>query len=240
MNLSNISVSKQTLNKNGYFILPNVLDEGMIADLIGELSSLKFSSAVSQRGDSIYGVRNLINLSPVTGNFFQSSTVRNIVENFLGKDARMVRAIYFNKTENANWKVPWHQDLTIAVREKINISGFAPWTKKADIWHVQPPVDILKNMVALRFHLDDADESNGALKVITGSHLAGRLTAKEIMRIRLANETAVCRVKKGDCLIMRPLLLHSSSKGSAPTQRRIVHLEFAADGLPGGLEWHES
>jgi len=240
MNLSNLRKFKKNLDEKGYLILPDVLPKPMVSDLICELSKLKFSNAVSIRGESVYGIRDLLNLCPAVRDFSASKSVRQIAENFLGKNSRLVRAIYFNKTENVNWKVPWHQDFTIAVREKINIPGFSPWTRKADVWHVQPPINILERMVALRFHLDDANESNGALKVVPGSHLAGRLTAEDIKRFRLANEIAVCSVKKGDCLVMRPLLLHSSAAGFKPSQRRVIHFEFSADRLPDKLEWHES
>ncbi len=100
--------------------------------------------------------------------------------------------------------MPWHQDLTIAVKEKCETAGFSAWTRKAEIQHVQPPIEILEKMLTLRFHLDDADESNGALKIIPKSHKSGRLSPEEIKFRRQANETRVCSVKKGDCLIMRP------------------------------------
>jgi hypothetical protein len=38
---------------------------------------------------------------------------------------------------------------------------------------------------------------------------------------------------------MHPLLLHASSSSSQPEPRRVIHLEFADDDLPGGLEWHD-
>jgi hypothetical protein len=39
---------------------------------------------------------------------------------------------------------------------------------------------------------------------------------------------------------MRPLLLHASSPAREPVRRRVVHLEYAADPLPGGVEWFEA
>ncbi|CAN5659034.1 hypothetical protein BH20ACI4_BH20ACI4_10430 [soil metagenome] len=62
----------------------------------------------------------------------------------------------------------------------------------------------------------------------------------EIKIIREANETTVCRVKQGDCLIMRPLILHSSSAGTNPKNRRVIYLEFSAGDLPDGLEFYGS
>lgn len=91
-----------------------------------------------------------------------------------------VRGIYFDKSPAANWLVPWHQDLTLALRERREVSGFGPWSVKDGIPHVQPPVALLEKMITLRLHLDDTDETNGALRVVPGSHVHGRLTAAEI------------------------------------------------------------
>lgn len=219
---------------------PGALADNTISDLIADLGKLPASAAVRRKSDSVYGVRDLLSLSTGVREFSVSDGVRRIVEEFLGDKAKVVRAIYFNKTSEANWKVPWHQDLTIAVKERRDTSGFNAWTSKAGVDHVQPPTEILQRMITLRFHLDDADESNGALKVIPKSHIGGRLNALQIKALRMANESVVCRVKRGDCILMRPLLLHSSSAGWNPEQRRVVHFEFSADELPNGLEWHES
>ncbi len=230
----------EELSENGFSIFENVLDAEIVSRLKNELAKLKSSNGISRKNEAIYGVRNLLNLLPEIREFSQSKIVRNIAENYLGENAKVVRAIYFDKTAEANWKVPWHQDLTIAVKEKIEAQGFSVWTKKAEIQHVQPPIKILEKMITLRFHLDDADETNGALKIIPKSHQSGRLSADEIKNWREANELQVCRVKKGDCLIMRPLLLHSSSAGSNPKNRRVIHLEFSVDELPNGLNWYGS
>jgi hypothetical protein len=38
---------------------------------------------------------------------------------------------------------------------------------------------------------------------------------------------------------MRPLILHASSAALEPRRRRVIHLEYAADTLPGELEWFD-
>ncbi len=38
---------------------------------------------------------------------------------------------------------------------------------------------------------------------------------------------------------MRQLLLHASSACTVPKPRLVMHLEFAAEELPQGLEWHD-
>ena len=228
------------IDENGFGILENVLDAETVLYLANELANLKPSNSVSRTNESVYAVRNLLNLSPKAREFSNSETVANITKNFFGETAKVVRAIFFDKTPDANWKVPWHQDLTIAVKEKRETKGFSAWTRKAEIQHVQPPIEILEKMLTLRFHLDDANETNGALKIIPGSHKNGRLSADEIKSLRQANETRICSVKKGDCLIMRPLILHSSSAGTSPKNRRVLHFEFSAQELPNGLNWYGS
>jgi ectoine hydroxylase-related dioxygenase (phytanoyl-CoA dioxygenase family) len=133
--------------------------------------------------------------------------------------------------------VPWHQDLTITVRQRKVVAGFNCWTLKAGIDHVQPPARILEEMLALRLHLDATNEESGALKVIPGTHRRGRLSAEDIQQIRQETKPVVCSAQRGDVLAMRPLLLHSSSVSSNASHRRVIHLEFCSVDLPGELEW---
>src|SRR5215207_5208506 len=88
-----------------------------------------------------------------------------------------VRGILFDKSAGANWLVPWHQDLTIAARERFEAEGFSAWSMKDGIPHVQPPVTMLERMLTIRLHLDAADETNGALRIIPGTHRLGKLSA---------------------------------------------------------------
>lgn len=75
------------------------------------------------------GVRNLLEEAEVR-ELARSEPVRAIAESILGSFCFVVRGIFFDKTPEANWKVIWHQDLTIAVQRRLEVSGFGPWTKK--------------------------------------------------------------------------------------------------------------
>jgi hypothetical protein len=37
---------------------------------------------------------------------------------------------------------------------------------------------------------------------------------------------------------MCPLTLHASSPAQAASHRRVIHIEYACDNLPAGLEWN--
>ena len=103
-----------------------------------------------------------------------------------------VRAIYFDKSPEANWLVPWHQDLTVALRSRREVPGFGPWSVKDGVPHVQPPVERLEQMLTVRLHLDDADEGNGALRVLPGSHRSGRLSSTQIQALRAGQADVLC------------------------------------------------
>jgi ectoine hydroxylase-related dioxygenase (phytanoyl-CoA dioxygenase family) len=106
---------------------------------------------------------------------------------------------------------PWHQDRTIALERRVDCPGFGPWSLKGGIVHVEPAVEVLEHMLALRLHLDDCDEANGPLRVIPGSQVLGRLTAIEIRRRCKRAPSVACLVPAGGVVLMRPLLLNASS-----------------------------
>jgi ectoine hydroxylase-related dioxygenase (phytanoyl-CoA dioxygenase family) len=167
--------------------------------------------------------------------------VSSLVAPVLGPGARLVRSILFNKGEEANWQVAWHQDLAIAVTERAEVVGYSSWSIKEGVLHVQPPVQVLERMLSVRLHLDPADETNGALWVSPGSHRFGRLSASEAAATAERNGKHLCVVRAGDALLLRPLILHASRKATSVMPRRVIHLEFAAAAsLTEPLAWAEA
>jgi hypothetical protein len=161
----------------------------------------------------------------------------DLIRGLLAGEPFPVRAIYFRKSADSNWFIGWHQDLTIAVNEKCDEPEFGPWSVKEGLVHVQPPVAVLEQMLTVRLHLDDADEWNGALRVIPGSHRLGRLSCEQVQSIREKRTEVVCTAREGDALLMRPLLLHASGRSKSDRCRRVLHIEYAAAELPHGLKW---
>lgn len=227
------------ITHSGFAILPEFLDSKALSSILDALSLAKLDDSASQRAGKAFGIRNLFNVVPFTRDLANSSLCRSIIEPVLGPNTRVVRGIYFDKHKDANWKVAWHQDLTIAVRERLDIDGYGPWSLKAGIHHVQPPISVLQNILTLRIHLDHTDESNGALRVLPGTHLHGRLDAAQISHFKQHELPVTCTVRSGGALIMRPLLLHSSTTAFNPVHRRVLHFEYSTIELPRGLGWFE-
>jgi hypothetical protein len=207
---------------------------GIAAGCISAASIKRLADAVD---DHAHGVRNLLT-NVVIREFAKSDELRAPVVAALGKGWFAVRGIFFNKNSRANWKVSWHQDTVIAVRNRGDIAGWGPWSTKAGVIHVRPAGEVLEQMIAIRIHLDDCRSDNGPLRVVPGSHRRGVLSDREIQDWP-KNAAVTCAVHGGDAILMRPLLLHASSPSSQPSNRRVIHLEFAAHELPGGVEWND-
>jgi Phytanoyl-CoA dioxygenase (PhyH) len=231
----------EEFDKNGFAIVPDVVGPEEIAALLAAVAALRPGGAALDRRGRVYASRKLLRMLPEVRGLARSASLRSIVERALGTGAFPVRGLLFDKTTETNWMVPWHQDLTIAVRARVETPGFAPWTVKEGVPHVQPPVEIMARMVAVRVPLDEDEPSRGPLRVIPGSHREGRLGAEATQGWLRRVPAETCLVPRGGALLMRPLLLHSSraSDDQGEAHRRVIHLEFAAEPLPGGLEWDE-
>lgn len=206
------------------------------ADAAG-LSSLKVAVSELPKANLSGGVRGIERFSEILRSYTESSHILDLVKSYIGGQPLLASAIYFNKTPEQNWLVSWHQDKTTAVSDKIDCSDWSNWTVKNDVIHAQPPPEAFGKMLTIRLHLDDADASNGCLKVISGSHLLGVLPQQEVLNHVSEGFEIVCDARAGDALLMHPLIIHSSSKATNPSSRRIIHMEYSSFELPNSIEW---
>jgi hypothetical protein len=189
------------------------------------------SDSVLANGGPAYGARNLLTLWLDAITLTRSPKLATALRDVLGPTAGLVRALYFDKPPGHSWALPWHRDMTIAVKAHRGFDVFGKPTTKAGVPHVEAPGKLLATMLTVRIHLDAVTADNGPLRVAPGSHAAGLPAGRPEMALH-------CQA--GDVLLMRPLLLHASGH-SAPDagHRRIVHFECAASpDLPDGYEWH--
>ncbi|MCA8965532.1 MAG: phytanoyl-CoA dioxygenase family protein, partial [Planctomycetes bacterium] len=121
--------------------------------------------------------------------------------------------------------VPWHQD-------------YSYWTRTAPARHI-----------TMNLLLDDADEANGCLQFVPGSHRWGLLPKVpfdapiEAVRAHLpagaAWQPVAVPVRAGQATIHHSHVLHGSDANRSDRWRRAVVLNFMADGvavaLPGPL-----
>ena len=102
------------LDKDGFQTFESVLTFDEIESLREALVSKKIAP----------GRRNLMRCVPAVAELALSSKLLGLLEETLNERCFSVRSIFFDKTSEANWLVPWHQDLTIAVKERVEFPGY--------------------------------------------------------------------------------------------------------------------
>jgi hypothetical protein len=232
-----IAEELEALKKDGFRVVDSYLDLTQTNALLASLADIGRTGSESaervKRG-VVFARRNLLSMTFVQ-QFVSSAAVRSVM-NRVGPVLVPVRAILFDKTGDANWTVPWHQDRSIAVRERVDVAGFGPWSEKAGVVHVQPPVELLRRMVTLRFSLDACGPEQGPLRVVPATHHR-LLGPHEVERAVDVGPQRMCSTAAGGLVIMRPLLLHASSPARQAWHRRVLHIEFGPPALPSGLRW---
>ena len=185
----------------------------------------------------VYAARNVLAVWPASASVWLRPALLEPLQAILGQRLGVVRALFFDKPPGGSWALPWHKDLTIAVRDNgLAAARDLRPTRKAGVPHVEAPESLLGIMLTARIHLDPVDDTNGPLKVVPGSHRDGKALRLDGAPIRTLHAGA------GDVLLVRPLVAHCSNRSSPETtkHRRILHLEIASrPDLFGGLAWHD-
>ena len=216
-----------TLDPDGAQLFRGALAGPVLVDIERALADLP----VERAGVRLQGQPALARL------LTSKSSLGAVVKTALGPHCFPVRAILFDKTEATNWALGWHQDRTIVVRERREAPGFGPWTVKSGLQHVAPPVEALAEMVTLRLHLDPAPEDNAPLLVARGSQRLGMVPESEVDAVVAGSKILTCLAERGDVWLYRTLILHASAAATKPARRRVLQVDYAATGLPHGLEY---
>jgi len=148
-----------------------------------------------------------------------------------------MQCTYFEKSSGRNWLVPLHQDLSIPVAERVDGAGLSGWSEKEGAVFVQAPVAVLEQLVAVRLHLDRCGINDGPLRVVPRSHTQGVLAPAAACAVRDAAGEILFEAAVGTALVMRPLLLHASSRSLGTGHRRVLHFLYGPRSLPHGLRW---
>jgi ectoine hydroxylase-related dioxygenase (phytanoyl-CoA dioxygenase family) len=211
----------------GFLVIPAVLTEA-------EAGTLRI--AVETMSRSRAGSRNVLG-HPAVRNVAEDRRLVGIAAEFLGGNVFPFKATLFDKSPTSNWLVTWHQDLALPIHARTEAPGWGPWTEKGGCLHALAPADVLTRVVALRVHLDPSTSENGPLRVLPDTHRSGRLSAARIAELAGQISAVECVAPAGGLVVMRPLLLHASSKSTVDLSRRVLHFEYTtARTLAPGIE----
>ena len=234
----NLQSYEAQIDRDGFTIVANVLSAAEVQRWIRELDQMFATgdAMIKNRKGAVYAARNILSSLPACCGVTKHPRLTDLLASTMGPQYGLVRGLYFDKHPDRTWSLPWHKDLTIAVKDNSFTSSlFTKPTTKSGIAHVEAPESVLKNMLTLRIHLDPVTHENGPLEVAVGSHANGK-------RPDATHEVQKILVNAGDVLAMRPMLSHASGSSAIETRmhRRILHLEFAAEPeLADGFQWHQ-
>jgi len=201
-----------------------------------ELHGLTAELAAAPLQRTRAGARHILGCSSIA-RLAKDSRLIDLASRWLGAAAVPFKATLFDKSPDANWLVAWHQDTALPISEHRDVAGWGPWSEKSGVTYAHAPAHVLEQVIALRVHLDDSTPDNGPLRVLPRTHTAGVLSDAEIHELSLRVKPVSCPVPAGGIVVMRPLIIHASSKLNAPSPRRVLHLEYAASlALESGLE----
>jgi len=220
--VSALSLSVEDL---GFAVLPGVFSSSEMQQLVDDLehSALRRSKA---------GVRHALK-HPAVAALAEEPRLLSIAREILGDKVRPFRATLFDKSPQANWLVVWHQDTALPLRERRDTPGWGPWSVKDGVAYAHAPANVLGRVLALRIHLDDSTAQNGPLRVLPATHKQGVVSDDAIEKSSGRISPVDCTVAQGGVLMMKPLLIHASSKSQIEMPRRVLHIEYAEPSIVG-------
>ena len=210
---------------SGYALTRPLITEGECAAIIARIEALSGA-----------GTRNILH-APWCSELARDLANHPEITSLMPRAAVAVQCTLFEKSPSRNWLVSLHQDVSIPVASRVDDPALHGWSRKEGVLFVQPPASVLEQLVAVRIQLDDCEAAEGALRVVAGSHVYGRMENDTAYALRDRTGETVCVVSRGAALVMRPLILHASSKLTTAGTRRVLHFLYGTRDLPLGLEW---
>jgi hypothetical protein len=188
---------EERVSSDGFAIIPEVVSECEIADL---KSMLDRSELPRSRAGMRHAIRN-----PRVAWRARDSRLMAMAREVLGTAALPFRATLFDKSPTSNWLVVWHQDTALPLCLRREVPGWGPWSIKDGVNYAHAPASALRQVLALRLHLDDSIAENGPLRVLPGTHSLGVLSDEALRDLSTQIEAIDCSVPRGGILAMRPL-----------------------------------
>lgn len=222
-----LSSWQRSLDHEGFATLDEGLTKYEISELLEEFPP-------SNRRPGQAGIRHVLKRRKVA-RVACDPRFLGIVRQVLGPEAFPFRATLFYKSAERNWLIAWHQDTALPLQERRDVAGWGPWSLKERVIYAHAPASALTQVLALRVHLDDSTFLNGPLRILPGTHMSGVLNDDEIHRLSITLPAVTCTVPDGGVLVMKPLVVHASSKSQIAIPRRVLHIEYAARPMIEGL-----
>ncbi len=210
----------RSFQENGFLLLPGVLDAANLAALLEECTEVWRREKTSFDPDASWLqnalVRDIHHRSALVRRYYFEGPLVDVAQQLVGPNIKGAASQLTFKMRGNTQSFGWHQD-----------NGYGQLD----------PANAISTLTAL----DDADEENGCLWIIPGSHqrgqidISGRLTAESkaagkdlSVEVTDGDEAISLPFNAGDALVLHCHVLHrSEGNRSTNRDRRILFLRYA-------------
>lgn len=211
-------------NREGYLKGVRIYSEPEILDIRTYFDQLL--AKVLASGQNSYSISTAHMKYGRVYDILTNPTIVNYVSDLLGDDVIAWGSHFFCKMPGDGKTVSWHQD--------------------ASYWPLTPT-----RTVTVWLAIDQADQGNGCMKFIPGSHHFGHMTwhLSEESENNVLNQTVVGaekfgepiydELKAGECSIHNDLLLHGSEANQSNRRRCGLTLRYCSAEVRAGMDWNQ-
>jgi len=114
----NLNIAKDNLYNKGFSIVDGIYNDEEIDSILNSISNADQTNTTFRKSEDLFAIRQVVKEIPEILQFIFNDNLKNLISSVLGNDYFIVKSIYFDKPENSNWYVAYHQDLTISVDKK--------------------------------------------------------------------------------------------------------------------------
>jgi hypothetical protein len=203
--------------QQGYLVLPQILTEKGLELARQQCMKAWGNEKKSYSPDATWLknalLQNIHHQAQIVRDYYFNGPLVDVAEQLIGPNIKSVTSQLTFKMRGNTKPFPWHQD-----------NGYGELD----------PYNAVSTLTAL----DDANEDNGCLWLIPGSHLQGQFDLKRtnddiaqgnIIDLDIDDNRSVAMpVKAGDCLLFNCWMLHKSDGNfAADRDRRILYMRYA-------------
>lgn len=211
-------------NKHGYVAPIDIFNPDEISDIRNQFDAL-LEQTLAAGGDS-YSISSAHLKHGIAYDLLTDSRLIDVVSDLLGENVIGWGSHFFCKMPHDGKAVAWHQD--------------------ASYWPLSP-----SKALTVWLAIDDADQQNGCMKFIAGSHQVGHLTYRpsSAAEHNVLNQTienpeqygteVFNELKAGQISMHSDLLLHGSEANQSDRRRCALTLRYASADVTAALGWNE-
>ena len=203
--------------QQGYLVLPQILTEKGLELARQQCMKAWGNEKKTYSPDATWLknalLQNIHHQAQIVRDYYFNGPLVDVAEQLIGPNIKSVTSQLTFKMRGNTKAFPWHQD-----------NGYGELD----------PYNAVSTLTAL----DDANEDNGCLWLIPGSHLQGQFDLKrtndDIVQGNIIdldiddNRSVAMPVKAGDCLLFNCWMLHKSDGNfAADRDRRILYMRYA-------------